>query len=528
MDTPWSTIPELIDDAAARFGDAEGLVDGDVRWSFAELADQIHQSARAAMASGVEPGDVVAVWAPNVGEWIVAALGVHCAGGVLLPINTRWKGHEAGFVLAKTGAKLLFTVTDFLDTDYLDLLTDADQRDLVDEVVVLRGDVPADATSFADYIDRAEQTDPAAETARAAAVQGDDLCHIMFTSGTTGQPKGAMLEHAAVCKGYNAWATVVGLTAGDRYLIINPFFHSFGMNAGILACLMKGATIIPHAVFDVPQVMQRVPEESISMLPGPPAIYQTILNHPDLDSFDMTSLRLAVTGAAPVPVEMLAQMRARLGFETIITGYGLTESTGIATMCRHDDPPEIISGTSGRAIPDVEVRIVDPDGIEVPRGDQGEIVIRGYNVMRGYLDDPEKTAATIDGDGWLHSGDLGVMDENGYVDITGRTKDMYICGGFNCYPAEIENLMLAHPKIGQVAVVGAPDQRMGEVGFAFIIPSPGADDIDTAEVLGWCRDQMANYKVPRHAEIVEEFPLNATGKVQKTDLEAIAAAKLSS
>ena len=523
-DASWRTICELVDDAAQRFPDLEALVDGDVRWTFPELRDRIRASARALMASGIEPGDRVAVWAPNIWEWVVAGLGVHLAGGVLVPVNTRFKGREADFILQKSRARILFTVTDFLDTDYVALLRNADGGSGLDEIVVLRGGVPEGTTGFAQFLDRADKVSEADGDARAAGVSGDDLCHIMFTSGTTGLPKGAMLIHSAICRGFQTWCEVIGLRAGDRYLIVNPYFHAFGLNSGILACLMTGATNIPHAVFDVPSVMARVPEERITMLPGPPAIYQTILNHPDLDSFDMSTLRLAVTGAAAIPVEMILQMRARLGFETIVTGYGLTEGSGIATMCRHDDDPETIANTSGRAIPDVEVQIVDDDGNELPRGEPGEIVVRGYNVMLGYLDDPEQTAETIDADGWLHTGDIGVMDEQGNIDITDRKKDMFIVGGFNAYPAEIENIMLAHPQIGQVAVIGMPDDRLGEVAVATVVPAPEADLSET-DVIAWCRDQMANYKVPRRVRFTDALPLNASGKVLKYVLREQAAAE---
>jgi acyl-CoA synthetase (AMP-forming)/AMP-acid ligase II len=522
MTAPWSTIPELIDDAAARFGDREAMVDGEVRWDFTELRAHIHEAARALMASGIEKGDRVALWAPNIWEWAVIALGVHVAGGVVVPINTRFKGREAAYVLANSEAKLLFTVTDFLDTDYVALLRDAGTPATLEQVVVLRGGCPEGTVGLAEFLARAEAVDEADRTARTATVTGDDLCHIMFTSGTTGDPKGAMLIHSAICRAYKSWSDVIGLDR-DRYLIINPFFHSFGLNAGILACLMTGSTIIPHPVFDVPSVMERIPEEGISMLPGPPAIYQTILNTPDLDRWDFSSLRLAVTGAAAIPVEMIVQMRERLGFQKVVTGYGLTESSGMATMCRHDDDPEIIAKTSGRAIDDVEVRVVDPTGNEVARGEPGEIVVRGYNVMKGYLNDPEKTAETIDADGWLHTGDIGVMDDGGNIDITDRVKDMFINGGFNAYPAEIENLIMAHPGVGQVAVVGVPDRRLGEVGFAFVVPTPGADT-DADALIAWCRDEMANYKVPRYVEYVDELPLNASGKVLKYELRDRAAA----
>jgi acyl-CoA synthetase (AMP-forming)/AMP-acid ligase II len=517
-DAPWQTIPELIDDSCARFPDLEALVDDDVRLTFAQLGDRLNESARAHMASGMAKGDRFAVWAPNIWEWPIAALGGHKAGAVVIPINTRFKGREAAYVLRKSKARILFTVTDFLDTDYVELLraTDEELPDL-EQIVVLRGPVPEGCISFADFLARGSEVDDADRVARSAGVTGDDLCHILFTSGTTGAPKGAMLVHKAICKAYLAWADVVGLRAGDRYLVINPFFHAFGLNAGILVCLMKGACIVPQLVFDVPAVMKRVPEERISVLPGPPAIYQTILNHPDLDAFDMSTLRLAVTGAAAVPVEMILQMRQRLSFETIVTGYGLTETSGIATMCRHDDDPETIAHTSGRAIPDVEVLVVDPEGNEVPRGEPGEIVVRGYNVMKGYLDDPEQTAEAIDPDGWLHTGDIGTMDERGYIDITDRVKDMFINGGFNAYPAEIEDLMLRHPHIGRVAVVGVPDERMGEVGMAFVIPRPGTAP-DPDEIVSWARGEMANYKAPRHVVIVDDLPMNAGGKVLKYEL----------
>jgi acyl-CoA synthetase (AMP-forming)/AMP-acid ligase II len=257
-----------------------------------------------------------------------------------------------------------------------------------------------------------------------------------------------------------------------------------------------------------------VKRDRISVLPGPPTLYQTILSHPDRQSYDLSSLRLAVTGAAVIPVELVRRMREDLAFETVITGYGLTETCGVVTMCRFDDDPETIAKTSGRAIPGVEVRCVDGAGDEVPRGKPGEIVVRGYNVMRGYFDDPAATAETIDADGWLHTGDIGVMDDRGYIRITDRIKDMFIVGGFNCYPAEIENMLREHPEISQVAVVGVPDERMGEVGMAFVVPAPGETPSPEA-IIAWCREHMANYKVPRYVERVDALPMNAMGKVTK-------------
>ena len=396
--------------------------------------------------------------------------------------------------------------------------------------MALREPVPPGALGFSEFV---AQAPPGARAdSKPAPASEHDPCHIMFTSGTTGRPKGVVLKHAPVCRAYRSWASVIGLRHDDRYLIINPFFHSFGLNAGILACLMTGATMVPHPVFDVPSVMARVPQERISMLPGPPAIYQTILNHPDLDSFDMSTLRLAVTGAAPVPVPMIEAMRERLGFEVVVTGYGLTESSGIATMCRHDDPPETISATSGRAIDDVEVRVVGPDGAELRPGEPGEIVVRGYNVMDGYLDDPEATAAAVDAAGWLHTGDIGTMDAAGYVAITDRLKDMFICGGFNAYPAEIEADNAGAPRGGSGGGGGPARRPPGRGGPRLRGARSGRrcrPRSAGAELVTWCRERMANYKAParhhlRHRAAAQRVGQGAQAGAARSNLSGAAAA----
>ena len=514
MTTP-TTIPELVRAASTRYGDRDGLVDDRRSWTFAELADDVARVARALVARGLAAGDRVAIWAPNVSEWIFAALGAHTAGAVLIPLNTRFKGPEAAYVLEASGARMLFTVTDFLDTDYVALLESAG-RGAVEEIVVLRGSVPDGCTAWMDFLARADDVNTGEVRARGEALRGDDVCDILFTSGTTGRPKGAMLMHAPSIRAYDDWSSIVGLREGDRYLIVNPFFHAFGLKAGILASLLKGATIFPHPVFDVPSVLRRVSEEHITMLPGPPAIFQTILARDDLDDFELSSLRLSVTGAAPIPTQMIVDMRERLGFENVVTGYGLTEAHGIATMNRHDDDPETIARTDGRPIPGVEVCLVDAEGVEVPTGSPGEILVRGYNLMRGYLDDPPATAEAIDADGWLHTGDVGVLDERGNLTITDRIKDMYIVGGFNTYPAEIEKILTGHDAVTQAAVIGVPDERLGEVGMAFVVADP--DRVSPDEIIAWAREQMANFKVPRYVEIVDALPMNASNKVVKPRL----------
>jgi acyl-CoA synthetase (AMP-forming)/AMP-acid ligase II len=516
-DLEFGTIPALVRASAERFPDLDGIVDGDLRLGFPELAARIEETTRAFMAAGLQAGDRVGIWAPNIAEWVFAALGAIGAGGVLVPLNTRYKGAEAAYILGRSGARFLCTVTDFLDTDYVAMLRDADVPDTLEQIVVLQGDAPDDTTSFADFLGRAAEVSVEDARARADAIGPDDIADIIFTSGTTGKPKGAMTTHAQTLRTFDAWANTVGLERGDRYLVVNPFFHTFGYKAGIIACFIKGATIVPEPVFDVPAVLEHVAAERITMLPGPPTLYLSILDHPARDSFDLSSLRLAVTGAAAVPVEMIRRMREELTFRTIVTAYGLTESTGTVSICRPDDDPETISHTSGRAIDGLEVKIVDDDGNEVPRGDAGEIVCRGYNVMVGYFEDEAATREAIDADGWLHTGDVGVMDERGYLQITDRKKDMFIVGGFNVYPAEVENAILGHPDVAQVAVVSAPDTRMGEVGVAFVVPRAGAT-IDADELLAWCAQRMANYKVPRRAVVVDALPVNASGKVLKFEL----------
>jgi len=504
------TLPRLVRAAAERFGAAPAIEDGPLRLSFAGLWSAGQQAARALLACGAAHGDRIAIWAPNIAEWIVAAIGVHAAGGVLVPLNTRFKGAEAGWVLRKSGARMLFTVGEFLGTRYVDLLASEDLPALV-RIVTLRGDA-AGAMPWDEFLALGANVPKEAALARAEAVAPTDLSDLLFTSGTTGKPKGVMTSHGQNLRVFASWSGILGLREGDRYLVVNPFFHSFGYKAGWLASLLRGATVLPQAVFDAAAVLERIEKERVSFLPGPPTLYQSILASPDREKRDLSSLRLAATGAAVVPVELVRRMRSDLGFETVVTAYGLTESCGVVTMCRPGDDPETIATTSGRAIPDVEVRCVAEDGRELPRGEPGEVVVRGYNVMRGYFEDDDETRKAIDADGWLHTGDVGVMDARGNLRITDRIKDMFIVGGFNCYPAEIEGLLYGHTGVAQVAVVGVPDERLGEVGMAFVVPAPGAR-VTADGVIAWCREHMANYKVPRRVEIVGALPMNASGKI---------------
>ena len=536
-DVRWGTVPTLALDAAVRFGDREAIVDGDVRLTWRELVDASRGVAKGFVALGVQPGDRVAIWAPNCWEWVATVIGLQSVGAVLVPLNTRYKGAEAAWILERSGAVALVTVDGFLDNDYVAMLrgaaasgaansaidgaagTDGPVPGLATlrDVVVLRSEAPTGTTSWDDFRAAGDVVDDAEIDRRIAALGPDTISDMLFTSGTTGRPKGVLTAHGQLLRCVQGWVDAVGLRDDDRYLIVNPFFHSFGYKAGIVACLISGATMVPLATFDVPAMMRIIESEKLSALPGAPTIYQTMLNRPDRADFDLSSLRLAVTGAAVIPVSLVEQMRDVLGFDTVVTAYGLTEAGGFATICQHDDPVEIIATTSGRAMPDVEVLIFDDAGGEVPRGEPGEVVVRGYNVMQGYFEDPVQTAEAIDADGWLHTGDIGIMDEAGNLRITDRKKDMFICGGFNAYPAEIESLLLAHPDLAQVAVVGVPDERMGEVGAAFVVPTAGAT-VQPDEIVAWARTQMANFKAPRSVHVVDVLPLNASGKVLKFEL----------
>ena len=546
------TIPAAVASAARDFGDATALAEpGGPRLSYRELHEQVTGVASAFIAGGVAPGDRVAIWSPNTHHWVLAALGALYAGATLVPVNTRFTGPEALDVVSRSGARALIVAGRFLGADRLAALRAAaeeekttirqnakpasqclDQLGLIVRVPVeadLRADpvartsataagTPASgladgAIGWAEFQDRAAEVPAALADARAAMVQPEHVSDILFTSGTTGRSKGAMSAHRQSLAVARAWAECARLTSADRYLVVNPFFHSFGFKAGILACLVSGATLVPQLVFDAGQTMRLVENEQITVLPGAPTIYQAILDRPDRVSCDLSSLRLAVTGAATVPVALVERMRRELSFDTVLTAYGLTEAV-VATMCRPGDDPQTVAHTSGRAAADFEVRVADGDAKESASGDPGEILLRGPNLMLGYLDDPAATQACIDADGWMHTGDVGRLDSRGYLTITDRLKDMYICGGFNVYPAEVEQVLARLDGVAESAVIGVADARLGEVGKAYVVTRPG-HALDAADVLAFCRGRLANYKVPRVVEFRADLPRNPAGKPLK-------------
>jgi acyl-CoA synthetase (AMP-forming)/AMP-acid ligase II len=507
-----ATIPAMVMASAQAFGDRPAMVgeDGEVL-TYPQVVAAMRAAARGFMALGLEPGDRVALWAPNSLAWIIAALGVQAAGGVLAPISTRLKGDEAADILRRSGASVLLTVENFLGLDYLGMIAGEDLPQLRHRLLLTgRGE-----GAFAgDLLRDGEAVSDAALDARLASLTGDHLLDLIFTSGTTGRPKGVMTTHAQNLATYAIYSRGLTLTPQDRYLIVNPFFHTLGYKAGWLSALMRGALILPHAVFDPDTVLARIERERASVMPGPPTLYHALLASPRLPETDLSSLRVAITGAAMVPVELIERMRRDLSIDVVMTAYGLSETCGVVSMCRPDDPDTFISTTSGRPIEGVEVRIVDADGTEVPQGEAGEILVRSFNVMKGYFEDPEATRAAISPDGWLATGDIGLLTAEGGLRITDRKKDMFIVGGFNVYPAEVENALQFHPAIAQAAVVGVADPRMGEVGKAFVVLHAGAA-LTEAELIAWCRERMANYKVPRAVEFRAALPTNAAGKVEK-------------
>jgi HIP---CoA ligase len=505
MTSDLRTVPAVLDRIAVQLSDHDALVTPDKKLTYGQLRDEVRRAAAAMIDLGVAVGDRVAIWSPNTWHWVVASLATHYAGGIVVPLNTRYTASEASDILARTEAPLLIAAGRFLGADRT---TQLDRDALPALRHIVRVPVDEEDGTWDAFI--AHGTDLAAVDARAAAVSPDDVSDILFTSGTTGRSKGVRCAHRQSLDASAAWAACGQVTDADRYLCINPFFHNFGYKAGILACLQTGATLYPQLTFDPEQAMKAVAEQQLTVLPGPPTIYQMLLDHPRRADYDLSSLRFAVTGAAVVPVVLIERMQSELDIDIVLTAYGLTEAAGFGTMCSADDDATTVATTCGRPIADFELRL----------DDSGEVLLRGPNVMLGYLDDPEATAAAVDPDGWLHTGDIGTLDAAGNLTITDRLKDMYICGGFNVYPAEIEQVLARLDGVAEAAVIGVPDERLGEVGKAFVVVKAGAQ-LDEAAVIAYTREHLANFKVPRSVAFLDVLPRNPGGKVVKPTLREI-------
>ena len=517
-DEIYRTIPRMALLNAERFADDLAVIDDDVHLSFRDVERQMLDVGRALVATGVEPGDRIALWAPNAAAWIPTALGILATGAWLVPLNTRFKGKEAAFVLERSDARALVCHNGFLGFDYVDMVREAEPSlRALDDTVILAGDTAEGTTSWDDFLARGASVDDTAVRDRIEAIDPEDTSDVIFTSGTTGMPKGVMLRHGASLRAYELMNESYQLGHGDRGLIVTPFFHCFGYKAGWMTTLMVGGTAVPMAAFDAGTALRMIEELGITHTGGSPTMFWAMLDHPSREARDLSSLRTTIASAAYVPVELIQRIRDDLGVEHSLTGYGLTEAHAIVSISPPDDPPGMVAAWSGRVIDGVEVRVVAEDGAEVPVGERGELLVRGFGVMSGYVADPEATASVIDGHGWLHTGDIAYMNDDGYLKVCDRSKDIFIVGGFNVSPAEVEGILVDAESISVAAVVGVPDDHWGEVGVAFVIPTPGTT-IGPDDVVAYARGHMADYKVPRRVFVVDELPMNATGKILKHEL----------
>jgi HIP---CoA ligase len=515
------SIPATLRATAARHAGLDAIVDGDVRLSYGELDRAVLDVARALLSMGVAPGDRVAIWAQNCWQWCVATLGIAAAGAVTVPINTRFRGREAAQLIGDSRPVALFTTTGFLGTDYPSMLRAVAPEHAALTTIVMSGEVGPGDLSWSEFLSGGAGVADHEALARLEAIGPDDVSDIMYTSGTTGFPKGVVQTHGKNLQAMGALAATLDLGPGDRNLTIAPLFAQFGLRGGIYMDVIVGAATVVDAVFDGGRIIDLIERERITLLPGPPTILKALLS-PATVGRDISSLRLALTGSTVIPEEMVIELLDRKVFAHVVQGWGLTEACGIVSLTSLTDPPSRISTSAGKVVDHLQVKVVDSEGVTVPTGTIGELLVRGSTVMNGYLGDEAHTAQAIDADGWLHTGDLGSVDAEGYLKITGRTKDMVVVGGFNVYAAELEAAIRAHDAVREVAVVGMPDERLGEVVAAFIVAEPG-EPLDTTALTTWCRSELANHKVPRAIVTLDELPLNSSLKVDKPLLRERAA-----
>lgn len=522
MDDP--TLYRRFQQSVSLYGDRVAITEGEASLTYRQLEAASREVANALIARSVERGDRIAIWGVNSTAWIIAALAIQAVGGVLIPIGTRLRGREAAGILADAGARLVFCDPAFGDFSYIAALIEQDLPHL--EQIVSFGE-PGEhrserVVSFYDLRASSSAMDAAALDGRIAAGSGDDLSDIIFTSGTTGRPKGVLMTHRKSLAACDVQAKDVDhFTHEDVFAVTFPFAHNAGYRAGWQVSLLYGVRVIPVSTFDPGQLLALIEKERVTVLPAAPPVAQGLLDHPDRARTDLSSLRIISTGGTVIPVKLVEDMRAYLGSSTVVkTGYGLTEAAGSLTVTRDDDPPEVVATTVGRPLSNIELKIIGPDGEQLPAGETGEVVARGPQITPGYLNNPEASAAAFTADGFLLTGDAGWLDEAGNLHLTDRIKDMYLVGGFNCYPAEIEHIMRTMPGIAAVAVIGVDDARLGQVGMAFVVRQKDAT-LTENDVIAWCRAEMANYKVPRSVRFLDALPLNATGKVAKVDLRAM-------
>jgi fatty-acyl-CoA synthase len=513
FDTPLlgDTIGAHFERTAARFADRDAVVScqQERRLTYAELDAAIDTVASGLLRAGCEVGDRVGIWAPNCLEWILVQYATAKIGAILVNVNPAYRSHELEYVLRQSGARLLFSATAFKSSDYAAMI-----EEVAGGIDTLERTVFVDADDWAEFVSATR--DPEAIAARMASLSFDDPINIQYTSGTTGFPKGATLSHHNILNNGFFVTELLGLTEKDVTCLPVPFYHCFGMVMGNLGTLAHGGcVVIPAPSFDPGATLAAVASERVTSLYGVPTMFIALLDHEDFDSFDLGSLRTGIMAGSPCPIEVMKKVVERMHMSEVAICYGMTETSPVSTQTRVDDPLERRVGTVGRVGPHVEVKVVDPDsGLVVQRGDPGELCTRGYSVMLGYWDDPQRTDEAVDRAGWMHTGDLATMDDDGYLNIVGRSKDMVIRGGENVYPREIEEFLYTLEGVADVQVIGVPDEKYGEEICAWIIPRPRAS-LEEDTVRDFCRARLAHFKVPRYVVFVDEFPMTITGKVQK-------------
>ena len=506
------TISANLARTVAEHGDHEALVSVEqgLRYTYREFADAVDEVAAGLMAVGVQVGDRVGIWSPNSAEWVLVQYATARIGAILVTINPAYRVAELEYVLNQSGISVLVTAESFSHSDYRRMIEEVWDRVPTQQVVYLQTSdwenlLAAGTVISADQLEE-----------RAAGLRPDDAINIQYTSGTTGFPKGATLSHRNILNNGFFVGEACGYTPADRVCIPVPFYHCFGMVLGNLACTTHGAAmVVPAAGFDASAVLRACEAERCTSLYGVPTMFIAELGEPDLDDYDLSSLRTGIMAGSPCPVEVMKQVVDRMNMAEVTIAYGMTETSPVSTQTSVDDSLDKRVATVGRAHPHVEVRIVDPDtGETVPRGAAGEFMTRGYSVMLGYWDDKARTTEAVDDEGWMHTGDLAVMDDDGYINIVGRIKDMIIRGGENVYPREIEEYLYRHPDVVEVQVIGVPDARYGEEIMAWVQLRDGIS-LDADDIKEFCRGQIAHYKVPRYVKFTDEFPMTITGKIQK-------------
>jgi fatty-acyl-CoA synthase len=527
------TTPALLEETigtnlartVASYADREALVESATgrRWTWAELDADVDAVASGLMGAGIRKGDRVGIWGPNSAEWTLVQFATAKIGAILVNVNPAYRTHEFSYVVNQSGMRLLVAATSFKTSDYRAMVAEtAADNPTLERVVHLD-----DEESWAGLLADGDDVSAADLAERAATLEPDDPINIQYTSGTTGFPKGATLSHRNILNNGYLVGEVCRYTEEDRVCIPVPFYHCFGMVMGNLACSSHGATmVIPAPGFDPALTLRAVAEESCTSLYGVPTMFIAEWALSDFESYDLSSVRTGIMAGSPCPAEMMKKLIAA-GIDEMTIAYGMTETSPVSMQTRTDDSFDHKVGTVGRVCPHLEVKITDPvTGATMPRGESGEFCTRGYSVMLGYWDDPEKTAEAVDADGWMHTGDLGVMDEDGYVQITGRIKDMVIRGGENIYPREVEEFLYTHPDIEDVQVVGVPDEKYGEELCAWLRMRPGSEPLDADAVRAYASGRLAHYKVPRYVMVVEEFPMTVTGKVRKVEMREVSAERL--